>query len=164
MRAASLLAAAALCALGCAPAATTGDAPSTTAPRAAAPASSEASGSLRLSIRLTSIGPQIISRVASRARVNRRDPYKDAATFYRAYDKAGRLVAERGFVLETDRHVDIAADDGSLTGAHAQVEEPVMTLQIPLAGSEIDVVRLYRRGGDGKGPDAAPELIGEVRP
>jgi len=160
----SVLLATLLAMCGCAPAATNGEVPSAGAPKAKAVEASTppASGSMRLTIRLAPSGPEVISRVVSQSLVNRRDPHAGSETFYRAYDSAGRLVAERGFVLETERHVDVPAEDGSLSGARAKVDSPIASLHIPLV-TEISVVRLYRRGV-GSQSSNEPELLAEVRP
>ena len=154
------LAAALFAAGACAPSAT-GDpeaaAAGNAATQPAATATSEADGSLRLTIRLSPGGPEILSSATSGEPVQRRDPYRNEPTFFRVYDGEGGVLAERGFKLETELRSEIPAADGALSGERVPLDVPVVTLQIPRFESAA-VVRLYLRG------EAEPELLAEVRP
>ena len=116
-----------------------------------------AGGSLRLTLRLSPGGPEILSRVVSDAPVQRRDPYRNEPTFFRVYDANGWVLAARGFKLETELRCAVPATDGTLSGAHVTIEAPVVSIQVPLF-AETAVIRLYRSGGP------APVLLAEVRP
>ena len=147
--------AAALAAIACAPVAP-GEAsgPGIQAAAAAAPA---AAGSLRLTIRLAPTGAEVISRAQSADPVQRRDPYRNEATFYRVYSADGRVLAERGFRLEDELRAEAPGPDGALTGERVPIEAPIVSLQIPLF-ADAAVVRLYRKGANG------PTPIAEVKP
>jgi len=153
---AALTALAALAAIGCAPA-VPGEVTGPEMQAAAAAAAPAASGSLRLTVRLAPGGAEVLDRAVSPDPVQRRDPYRNEATFYRVYAADGRVLAERGFKLEAERRVEIPNADGSLGGERVQEDAPIVTLQIPRF-AEAAVVRLYRKGA----PE--PELLGEVRP
>ena len=148
-----------LCA-ACAPSAA-GD-PQTPSTKAAATSSGAAAvapadGSVRLTIRLSPGGPEVLSRADSDQNVQRRDPYRNEPTFFRVVDGAGRVLAERGFRLETELRAEAPAADGTLAGEHVPLDAPIASLQIPRF-AEAAVVRLYRRG------TAEPELLAEVKP
>jgi len=156
---------AAILVAACAPSAT-GDSPAaaTSATAATSPAASPAvpdGGSVRLTIRLSPGGAEVLSRVASDAPVQRRDPYRNAPTFFRVYDGAGRALAERGFRLETELRSEAPAADGTISGERVPIDAPVVSIQIPRF-AEAASVKLYRR--DAAAPGAEPALLAEVKP
>jgi hypothetical protein len=146
---------------GCAPSAA-GEAKASTPTASAAPSPAAAtSGSVRLTLRLSPGGAEILSRAASDASVQRRDPYRNEPTFFRVLDGAGRVLAERGFKLETELRGEVPDADGALTGTHTPLAAPVVSIQVP-SFAETAVIRLYRR--DAAAPNAEPVLLAEVRP
>jgi len=160
----SLLLAAALAA-ACAPSAT-GDPQAAAASQTAATSpgaapSAQAEGSLRLTLRLSPGGVEILSRAVSDAPVQRRDPYRNEPTFFRVYDGEGGVLAERGFKLVAELRSEVPAADGTLSGTHVPIEAPIVSIQVPLF-AETAVVRLYRR--DPAAPDSEPTLLAELRP
>ena len=160
----SLLLAAALAA-ACAPSAT-GDPQAAAASQTAATSpgaapSAQAEGSLRLTLRLSPGGVEILSRAVSDAPVQRRDPYRNEPTFFRVYDGAGRALAERGFRLETELRSEAPAADGTISGERVPIDAPVVSIQIPRF-AEAASVKLYRR--DAAAPGAEPALLAEVKP
>jgi hypothetical protein len=146
---------------GCAPNAAV-DAP-TTAPAVSAASlpAATAEGSVRLTIRLTPGGAELLNRVETQELVQRRDPNRNEPTFFRVYDGEGRVLAERGFRLETELRAEVPAADGTLSGSHVPIDAPIVSMQVPLF-AETAIIRLYRK--DAKAPDAAPALLAEVRP
>jgi hypothetical protein len=127
--------------------------PSAVAP----PAQATADGSIRLTIRLAPGGAEVISRVETDAPSQRRDPFRNEPTFFRVLDVSGRVLAERGFRLETALRSELPDADGALTGARVPLAAPIASIQVPrLAGAT--AVRLYRKAAP------APELLAEVKP
>ncbi|MDD5309266.1 MAG: hypothetical protein PHU25_18280, partial [Deltaproteobacteria bacterium] len=116
---------------------------------------------LRLVLRLTPQGVVLVSSSEAQNTMNRRDPMADAPTFYRALTGDGRVLAERGFRLETELRSEGPGEDGAMHGVHVPVAEPVFTVMVPKVAG-LSVVRFYRAepGGD----RAAAEILGEVRP
>jgi hypothetical protein len=161
----ALLLVAALSAAGaCAPSATGDPKPAAASAAAASPGATpaaQAGGSLRLTLRLSAGGPEILSRAVSDAPVQRRDPYRNEPTFFRVYDGAGRALTERGFKLVTALRSEVPAADGTLSGEHVPIETPIVSIQVPRF-PDAAVIRLYRR--DATAPNAAPELLAEVKP
>lgn len=134
---------------------------STTEPReTTAAANTRPARMLRLVLRLTATGPEIVSVNDAPNSLSRRDPLRRAPTFFRARSASGELLFERGFALADELNVDVRAPDGSLSGAHAPLAVPVFTIAVPRF-PELAVIELYR-AADGSRQD--PTLIGEVRP
>ena len=143
---------------GCAPSAAVDASTATPAAAGAAPLpAATAEGSVRLTIRLAPGGAELLARVETQEPVQRRDPYRNEPTFFRVYDGAGRVLAERGFKLEAALRTEAPAADGTLSGEHVPLEAPIVSLQIPRFEGAA-TVRLYRRGA------AEPELLAEVKP
>jgi hypothetical protein len=116
---------------------------------------------LRLVLRLTSGGVEILSSSEAPNAMNRRDPLAGSPTFYRALDASGAVLAERGFRLETEIRSESPGEDGKIVSARAQVAEPVFTVMVQKVEG-LALVRFFRAA---PGADrASAEVLGEVRP
>lgn len=116
---------------------------------------------LRLVLRLTADGVELVRAVEAPGRVNRRDPHGSSPTFLRAVDPEGRVLFERGFRLETQLRFEVPGPDGAIEGQRVPLAEPVFTAALPLH-PDLDAIRFYRASERGSRDEA--ELIGEVRP
>jgi len=147
---------------GCAPSAAVDASTATPAAAGAAPLpAATAEGSVRLTIRLAPGGAELLARVETQEPVQRRDPYRNEPTFFRVYDGAGGVLAERGFKLDAERRAELPGADGALSGVHIPIEATIVSIQIPRF-AEAASVRLYRQ--DPAKAGAAPEMLAEVRP
>jgi hypothetical protein len=116
---------------------------------------------LRLVLRLTDGGVEVVGAKRAPGKINRRDSYRSSSTFFRALDGEGRLLLERGFRLETEIRSETADEDGAIHGAHVAIDEPVFTVVVP-AYTELDAIRFFR-APPGM-PRANAVLIGEIKP
>lgn len=116
---------------------------------------------LHLVLRLTANGVETVSAIEAPGRVNRRDPHRSSSTFFRALDRNGRVLFERGLRLETHLRSEVQGADGTLDGRRVPLEEPVFTVVVPRY-PDLDAIRFFH-GAPGALRDTA-EQIGEVRP
>ena len=116
---------------------------------------------LRLVLRLTPDGVETVSAVEAPGRIGRRDPYREASTFYRALDRQGRLLCERGFRLETHLRSESQGPDGTIEGERVPIAKPVFTVVVP---RHPDLDRILLFGAERGEPRHTAEPIGEVRP
>jgi hypothetical protein len=116
---------------------------------------------LRLVLRLTADGVETVSAVEFPGRVNRRDPHRSSAVFFRAVDRDGRILFERGFRLETHLRSEAQGPGGMIEGRRVPLAEPVFTVALP-RHPNLDAIRFFRASERGSRDEA--ELLGEVRP
>jgi hypothetical protein len=116
---------------------------------------------LRLVLRLTEDGVETVEAIEAPGRVGRRDPYRSSPGYCRGFDRDGKVLFERGLRLETHLRSEVAGPDGVIEGRRIPLEQPVLTVLVPLH-DELDRVRFYRASPGASRSDAEP--IGEVRP
>jgi hypothetical protein len=116
---------------------------------------------LRLTIRLTQDGAEVIDVVEATNTINRRDPHLRSRAFYRAHDSTGEVLIERGFRLEDHIRAEVPGEGGQLEGQLVPLEERIITLTVP-AYDDLQVIRLYRSTTGGDRKDA--ELLAQIRP
>lgn len=116
---------------------------------------------LRLTIRLTQEGADVIDVVEAPNTINRRDPHVKSRAFYRAHDSKDKVLVERGFRLEDHIRAEVPGQDGQLEGQLVPVEERIITLTVP-AYDDLQVIRLYRSTTSGDRKNAA--LLAQIRP
>jgi hypothetical protein len=160
--AARILAAAMLAlAVGCSAQGAGQPAAATVLPQRAVESGARTGGMLRLVLRLTDHGVDLVSSSEAPDTMNRRDPLAGSPTFCRALSADGTVLAERGFRLETTIRSEAPGKDGTIEGARADVAEPVFTVTVPMVAG-LASVRFYRaRPGADR---ASAEVLGEVRP
>ncbi|MDJ0765200.1 MAG: hypothetical protein QNJ97_19625 [Myxococcota bacterium] len=116
---------------------------------------------LRLTMKLTTDGVEVLSAVEAANTLNRRDRYASSPAFYRVLDAKDRVVFERGFRLETVIRSETNGPDGQIEGHFFELKEPVFRAVVPLFENTASI-QFYRVGGDGSRESAT--LLGEVRP
>ncbi len=116
---------------------------------------------LRLTIRLTQDGAEVVDVVEAPNTINRRDPHSKSRAFYRAHDSTGEVLLERGFRMEDHIRAEVPGEDGQLEGQLVPMEERIITLTVP-AYDDLRVIRLYRSTTGGDRKDA--KLLAQIRP
>jgi hypothetical protein len=116
---------------------------------------------LKLELRLTDGGVQVLGRVEAPNTINRRSPDEKRPTFFRAVNARGDVLLERGFRMEREVRSETQGENGQIEGKRVEVEEPEFTVSVPLF-DDLDAIRFYEAGPDGDRARAA--LLGEVRP
>ena len=116
---------------------------------------------LRLTIRLTEDGAEVIDVVEAPNTINRRDPHLKSRAFYRAHDSTGEILVERGFRIEDHIRAEVPGEDGQLEGQLVPLEERIITLTVP-AYDDLQVIHLYRSTTGSDRKDA--KLLAQIRP
>ncbi|MBN2670166.1 MAG: hypothetical protein JXX29_00750 [Deltaproteobacteria bacterium] len=119
------------------------------------------SGMVKLSLKLTESGIEVLDRTEAPNSMNRRSPHEKRDTFFRVFSNTGQVLLERGFRLETEIRSESNGPDGVMEGLGVPLQEPAFSVSIPLFDN-IEVVRFYRTLVGGSRDNAT--LIGEVRP
>jgi len=122
----------------------------------------------RLTLRIKDSGVEIVSRVEAPGAMNRRDPNRNAATFFRIVSLSDGVLFERGFEMPAERRAEFADENGKLTRVSGPMEPLVISIVVPV-NAQSHKLQLFRKApgaaGGSNGTDAgtlAAELIGEV--
>ncbi len=115
---------------------------------------------LRVTLRLTENGVEVLSSVLADNTVNRRDPHRNSSTFFRVLDKDGNILVQRGFRLETTIRSETIDETGKMSGKQIPIDKPVFTLAIPLPDNAHSIT-LFESAPDS---DGKVTVLGEFSP